>query len=262
MDIPQESGSLVVDGFIEQGTPANIILTLNSPYFTDLDSAAIADLIIRNASVFLSDGEVEEPMTLFRRDQYFPPFVYKTTSMKGEIGKTYSLRVQFDGETYTSTSTLQEQDAMLDIVFEEKEPGDSLGFVKVVLPPVAPDVYYRFYTQRLGIDSNFVPTLNYGAVSGVRLSSTHNNTITLHKGITDYYNPFGDIYFKKGTIVRVKMCTMDWASYEVWLSIQDELVNYANPFAESAGNVKTNIENGLGVFSAFGAVTMDLPIPK
>ncbi|MDD4922367.1 MAG: hypothetical protein PHS30_07820, partial [Bacteroidales bacterium] len=89
---------IVVDGWIESNNFAGVFLTLSSPFLTHYDSASISQTFLKYAKVTLTcSNGTSEILTLFRDDQLFPPFIYRTVRMKGITGCTYQLTVETRG---------------------------------------------------------------------------------------------------------------------------------------------------------------------
>src|SRR4051812_10648180 len=97
---------LVIDGSIEQNDFPRVTLSYSDSYFVDIDSTSIRQLLATTAKVTVSDGVQDEVLTLKRNNNFFPPYVYQGTSLKGQVGKIYKLKVEIKGETYTAQTTI------------------------------------------------------------------------------------------------------------------------------------------------------------
>ena len=60
-NLPQPTDKIVVEGHIEPGKFPYVILTRNAPYFAPVDSAVLANIVVQNAFVTISDGITERP---------------------------------------------------------------------------------------------------------------------------------------------------------------------------------------------------------
>ena len=102
-DIPQ----IVVEGWIESdGYPVVMLTTTVSIGEDAKDWTSLKDNILRWAKVSISDGVHEEILTGRMDNSYFPPYIYTTSRMKGESGKTYTLKVEYGGRTVTAQTTI------------------------------------------------------------------------------------------------------------------------------------------------------------
>ena len=104
IDTPQ---SLVVEGWIENGEFPVVIVTKTLPVTTEYQSMNdLSDYLVRWAKVTVSDGEKSVVLTGMYDESYYPPYVYTTSYLRGETGKSYSLTVEYEGKTLTSTTTI------------------------------------------------------------------------------------------------------------------------------------------------------------
>lgn len=244
---------LVIDGSIESGGFPRVVLSNSASYFMNIDSANIRDLIVSTAKVTVSDGVNEEILTLKRDDNFFPPYIYQGTSLKGETGKTYSLTVEVKGKRYTASTTIPPP-AQFDKLWFELAPGkDSLGYVYgQITDDAAVANYYRVFTQRLNEDDRFIPV--YLSAVGDQYFNGQQFTFTLLRGPENFTNVIDDLYFKRGDSVRVKLCSMDRAHFDFWRTVERELYVVGNPFSSSGNKIISNIDgdNALGVWGGYG----------
>ena len=251
--LPPFTPKLVVDGWIEQNNYPTVILTRNAGYFDKVDSSSIRDLVVTTAKVSISDGEREEVLTLRRRDEYFPNFLYQGTDIRGEVGKTYQLTVESEGRVYTATTTIPAPVPLDSLWYEPLSPTDTLGYVRAGLTdPVGEENYYRLFTQRVGKDDAFVPA--YLSAISDQYFSGESLSFSVLRGAENLSNITDDLYFRQGDTVRVKLCAIDRVHYDFWRTLERELYVTGNPFASSGNEVLSNIEGGaLGVWGGYGA---------
>lgn len=244
---------MVIDGWIETGGYPVVILGKSISYFDQIDSATVRQLVVTTAKVTVSDGEKSEVLTLRKDDNYFPPYIYTATSLKGELGKTYNLKVEHQGKTYTASTTIPAPAVFKELWFETVEGEDSLGYIygKFDDDP-ASENFYRIFTQRLTKDSKFIPVY-LSAISDQSFNGK-NFTFSLLRGPDNYSNVVDDLYFTKGDTVRVKLCTMDRQHFDFWRTLERELYVIGNPFASSGNEILSNIDgdSALGVWGGYG----------
>ena len=158
--LPDLKKQLVVDAWIENGGYANVILTYNTGYFDNLDSASFVDLIDRFAKVTVSDGTNTEILTLYRDTIYFPPFVYKGNKIKGEVGKTYYLRILDKVGIVSATTKILPPVKFDSIWFYTLSEIDSLGYVKGIFKDNKLEKnYYRTFAKTGFLRKRYTPTL-------------------------------------------------------------------------------------------------------
>jgi hypothetical protein len=250
--IPYEQ-KLVIDGSIEDKGYARIFLSYSASYFQPIDSANILKLIIGTAKVTVSDGTRSEILTLRRDNNYFPPYIYESTDIRGEVGKTYTLTVELKGERYTASTTIPPPAKFNRLWFEDIPKKDSLGYLYGAIsddPNTAN--YYRIFTERLNQDTKYIPV--YLSAVGDQYFNGKTFTFSILRGPENFTNIIDDLYFKKGDTVLVKFCTMDKAHFDFWRTVERELYVVGNPFASSGNEIISNIDNkkALGVWGGYG----------
>lgn len=244
---------LVIDGWIEQGDFPKVILTKSSSYFTSVDSAAIRRLVVTTAKVTVSDGVTEEVLTLKRDGNYFPPFIYSGTKLKGVVGGSYKLTVEVGGEQYTATTTIPETVSINELWYENVSGKDTVGYIygRFTDDP-STDNYYRIFTRREGKDKRFIPV--YLSAIGDQSFNGKTFTFSLLRGPDSFTNIQDDLYFEEGDTVSIKFCTMDKAHFDFWRTLERELYLVGNPFSSSGNEVISNIDNkkALGIWGGYG----------
>ncbi|MFA6403941.1 MAG: DUF4249 domain-containing protein [Salinivirgaceae bacterium] len=243
---------IVIDGWIEQGKFPQVLLTLSAPYFSDIDSASLRDYALTRAKATISNGEVSEVLTLKPNNVYFPPYLYIGTSIKGEVGKTYTLTVEYAGIKAMAITTIPVP-VTLDSVWFALEPNqDSLGLLWLKFTdPVEAKNYYRTLTQVKNKDTKYIPTyfpnFNDEYFNGQEIS------VSLYKGNKISTNKEDELYYTLGDTIMLKATSIDKNSFEFWKTFQKEIINTGNPFASNNARVKSNVTNGLGIWCGYGS---------
>lgn len=244
---------LVIDGWIEQGDFPTVLLSYSSSYFSDIDSVKIRQLIETKAKVTVSDGEQSEVLTLKKDNRYFPPYIYKGTEFRGEVGKKYNLTIEIEGEKYTATTSIPKLAKLDKVWFQVSEGKDSLGYIFAqVSDDPSESNYYRVFTQRINQDEKYIPV--YFSAVGDQYFNGKNFTFSILRGPENLTDVKDDLYFKKGDTVRLKFCTIDRSHFDFWRTLERELYVVGNPFSSSGNEIKSNIDNkkALGVWGGYG----------
>ncbi len=257
VDIPESEEKVVIEGSIDLNDYPIVFLTKNLPYFGVIDSSMIYNLIIQDATVIVSDGNVYDTLMKTFDINYFPPLFYKGSIIKGEVGKTYYLTVKVLGKTFTSVTTIP-QPIPLDSTWFKVEPHqDSLGYLwaKFTDPPGTGN-YYRLFTKRLTKDKIFVPI--FGSIYDDKFFNGQQFQFSMMRGSSSINSTTVDPefgFYKIGDTVIVKACSVDKATYDFWRTAEGEMYSSGNPFM-TPSQIITNIEGGgLGVWSGYGVYT-------
>ena len=241
----------VVEGWIESDNYPYVILTHNVPFFATLDSAQLDQLVIRWAKVTVSDGQTSEVLTAKRDNNYFPPFIYRGSTLLGVPGKTYTLTIEYAGYTLTSTTTIPAKAVLDSIWFHDKEGGNKAQLNIRLKDNQDEKNYYKLFTKTEN-EKRFIPTLvsNHddkhfnGKVFSLQVNRGPVNNLTIKN----------DPYFTKGETVFVKIASIDQKSFTFWNTFQDEVLNSSNPLIGSTGKISSNIQGpALGIWCGYGS---------
>ncbi|MBC7912780.1 MAG: DUF4249 domain-containing protein [Pyrinomonadaceae bacterium] len=240
----------IVEGWIENGQYPHVILSHNVPFFSSLDSAQLSELIIRFAKITVSDGVKTEVLTTTLDDNYFPSFIYRGYDLKGESGKTYTLKIEYAGNTITSTTRIPEA-VPLDSLWFSKREKDKMQLIVQIKDKAMEKNYYRLYTK---IRSNkvFIPILLSNLDD--RFFSGQEILLQVNRGSDNNLTVKNEPYFERGDTVLVKFSNIPKEGFDFWNSIQDEVLNSINPLVGSTGSIKSNITGpAAGIWCGYGS---------
>ncbi|PKV75497.1 DUF4249 family protein [Pontibacter ramchanderi] len=278
LDIPAGEEQLVVEGHIEQDAPPVVVLTRSMPVFAGFSPADLEGSFVHGAQVVVSSGGKsytlkELPAAAFwpelRRvvsEQYAIPeaqltggskfvfYVYTSEELKGEVGRSYQLRISHEGKVLTSSTTipqlnpLQElflqlhpdpkQDSLFTLFYRYQDP-DTLGnsiryFTKRNSEPFYPGYFTSVFNDELinGVRSLSFP-LDRGEPRGQEVD-------------LDTYS-----YFGKGDTIVVRWAAVDLSHYRFWYTLENERNNNGSPIG-SPNTTRSNINGGLGIWGGYG----------
>lgn len=250
IDFPSYTKMLVVEGWIEQGKPAKVLLTYNAAYFDNIDSTNLRNYVATRAKVTVSDSSRNEILTLKSNDIYFPPIYYFGSQIIGKLNSSYSIKIEDAGKIYETTTTIPNLVIPDSIWFDRLDNSDTLGLLWIdITDKVNENNYYRVLIKRKGKDKNFVPpltsTFDDQLFNGnkIRLSFSKGNSNILEIGETKYFHI-------DDTLI-VKFCTLDKNHFEFWQSIQNSIISSANPFTANKKNIVSSFDNALGIWGGY-----------
>lgn len=285
-DLPEVSDDIVVEGYIEAGrdaTPPYVILTKSLPFFKEITS--FNNVFIEGAEVWVSNGtdstrlqeicwanltpSVRQQAAQFfginadsvSADFNFCVYIDFAQKIKGEIGKTYSLRIKTkEGKLLTAKTSIPRA-VKIDTIDFIKPPGtnqnDTMAQARAtVTDPKGPD-YYRYFTSING--SSYIAGAN---------SVTDD---AFFDGIVTKFNLLkseprgsgsGDNFglFRRGDTISIKFAMIDKAHFDFWTTLEFN-ANNGGPFA-SYTRVKHNITGGIGIWGGSSATYYDIIVPK
>lgn len=245
---------LVVDGWIEDGGYPVVILTSSVAVVEGtLDYEQLSDHVLRWATVTLSDGEQTVPLTGMMDERYFPPYIYTTSSMKGQAGKSYTLNIKYGKTEASAVTTVPAPQTLTKIEPLESKDG---ALITVGFTPQEGS-YYGFFTKREGKDSTYLMS-TYSLVEGSAIPADYESTI--FRGF-DVMGPGFAWNFEHGDHVSVRFSTMDAVSYNYWKGLFDEWVFSRNPFFPVRATPASNVVGGYGCWAGYGSTFYEIDIP-
>lgn len=243
---------LVVEGWIEEGSVPYVILSQNNPLISNVDSTSIEAMIIRWAKVTVSDGETTEVLRGRIDGDYFPPFIYRGIEMRGVVGKTYTLSVEYSGQVWTATTTIPKSVPLR--ALETEGVQDTLFALKARFDdPAGEKNYYKFFTRVHNRQGRYLPSL-MGNFDDNMFDGT-SMEVTVNQGIEMKELKKFSAYFHAEDTVYVKFCTMSKFDFDFWTAYENEQINSQNPLFPANQNLPSNIIGGRGCWCGFGKQT-------
>ena len=258
---------IVIEGFIENGKFAEVIVTRNSPLSQSVDFNAI---MVSNAQVYVSNGVITDTLKLDTLITSSNPFVYTGNTIVGVVGQTYFLTVIADGKTYTSQTTIPIPITLDSVWWKPQPPEDSLGWAWAHLTePVGLGNGYRWYAKRptkfvifegnpLLLDRRYVAP--FGATFDDKFIDGKSFDFAYNRGYDateqSYYSDEPEKergMYKYGDSIYIRFCTIDKAAQDFYQTFEAAQSSNGNPFA-SPVLILSNIQGGgLGVWAGMGA---------
>ncbi|PWA08794.1 DUF4249 family protein [Flavobacterium laiguense] len=251
---------IVVQGYIEEGDVSHVILSTSIPIGSTVDSLSILKHLILLAKVTVSDGTNSEELSLRFDKNWIPPLVYTGKDLVGKSGKTYSLKVEYEGRVIESSTTIPTSVPIRELNYVKDNPADTTGYVFVKFEdPVGEKNQYQILTKVDKKEAVFVPAF-YGNLNDDDFSSPVVN-FQINRGVLMFSSTKFRPYFTDGDFIFVKLRTMDKASFDFWNDYQNEIVNGVNPIFPANTSLKSNIVGGIGIWAGYGVSVVSLQTP-
>jgi len=166
--------------------------------------------------------------------------VYKTTTLSGAPGRTYTLTVQAEGQTYTAQSTMQPRVAF-DSIRVEKNVFTGETEYNIVPVYTDPDVKGNNYRFTVSLNNKLI---NQHFIQNDEVKNGVVNAARLEISLDD------DLKFKAGDLISVAMQCVD-AKVALYYKTLALMGDSGPGGGTTPNNPPTNISNGaLGIFSA------------
>jgi hypothetical protein len=273
IDILGFEENLVIDGSIETGTPAIVLLSNSKDIYASTDINSYLSGFISGATVTVSNGTITDTLIEICTDNlpagldsvaavYFSVPIeqlvdlhlcaYVSTGIVGEVGKTYTLKVIHNNKTYTS-STKIENPTVLDNLFWKEQanlPGYGFSWAKITDSPIMGDAY-RWEVKNLSdvsFSKPFQPFTDDRFYNGLTFEFSVENPMSFKDTIIE--NQYKG-YYKLGDTIVVKFSKLGKKEYQFFEKKYNQIFSGGNPFATPT-NIPSNIEGGaLGVWAGF-----------
>src|SRR5258706_7386472 len=266
----ETESTLVVDASIENDKPPVVILSNSFDYYSTLSPRLLDSSFVHNAEVSVSDGTKTillkeysiDSAGLIRLYYYSVDTTRGSIPFIGKLNTKYDLKVNSQGKEYFSTTTIpiltKKPDSLRSMPAPfNRDTNNVIVMVKATDPPGLVN-YVRYYTKR-----NSGPLLpGQSSVYDDQVVDGRSYEIRVEPGI-DRNNKvsYDNNYFRRGDTVILKLCNIDRATYQFWITMEFAYQSIGNPFA-SPNKVLGNISNGaLGAFCGYAAFYKTIIIP-
>lgn len=249
---------IVVEGRIEQGRGAEVMLTLNLPYTGVLDEQTLENAVIRWAKVSLSCEGETEVLTGYYDENYITHFVYRSNRIVGEVGKSYQLTVEYSGRTLTAQTTIPHPAALDDLLVTPV--GDSLYTVRARFRTL-PSVDGYLFDCRTSGTPYFRPALL--GVVGNSLFPGGEADVTVNRPLDYTHIKDYTQYFRLDETLEIRFSSLESFAFDYWSRLENEVLNALNPIFPSYDNLPSNIEgDGYGIWCGYASRYYEVRDPR
>ena len=273
IEIPGYKEQLVVDGFIETGVPALVLLSKTNNIYAGTNIQNYIDGFVSGATVIVSNGTITDTLSEVCTNN-LPPgseetvaaffglpveqivnlnlCFYVSDQLVGEVGKTYDLTIVDEGNTYTSQTRILEPVALDSIYWKQEAGAPGYGFCWSQLsdPPATGNAYR--------CDVKYISDVSFSKPFGPYSDDRFYNGLTF-----DFPNPnpmsFNDQtiapevrgYFKQGDTLVVRLSTIGQKEFQFFDKKYNQIYSGGNPFSTPV-NIPSNIIGGaLGIWAGY-----------
>ncbi len=238
IDLNYAEPAFVAEAVISKDSVCSVRLTRTSDYFSAEEAEFIED-----AAITISDGSSSEEL-VYKGKGY-----YRGSSVTGQEGSAYEIRIQHKGITYSGKSSMPEGAEIISVNY-------NMSTAVSILNPFGDTVYT--------ISCSFIddPEIeNYYMITYVAqgklleeryflLSETTANGGSFEKEGNVMY--FAESIFCQGGVAEVRLYSIDKAVYDYYMQLDDILFWKRRYVPPVPYNPKSNLSNGaLGCFAAW-----------
>lgn len=223
LDLPQQEPKLVVEATLNNTSgPHEVRLSLTADYFSEGGLPPVED-----ARVIISD-DTGQSDTL----RQLEPGLYLSSRISGEIGRTYTLHIDWNGNKYESSGRIQEEAII-----------DSLNYRYLSKNQLFEEGYYIFFFGRVPPNRT-----NYFRFKVYRNDSLYNARTDLlvqdDQFLPDTLENIRFNYpFSQNDTIKLEMYTLNREMYQYYLELLTLLYNDGGLFSPPPQNPVSNIRN-------------------
>lgn len=261
--LPNYEPKLVVEGYIENGQVARVMLSRSLPYFETIDlNYIVQNVLVMDAVVTItsSDGETERlNLTL---DEESPLYYSYKGHILGKENTAYSLKIEWGGQVYTANTTIPHTFELDSIGFykDAEVLEDTMRSIRVLMTDdPSENNYYQYMVKVHGKklhDRLWVSTLPVafddatfsGLTFNFEVLRANPSAFLLPEMSEEELKEYYRVTYRPGDTVYVKHSLMDYDSYQFWNTGGYSAAMGQNPFMNPApviSNIQGNNVTGV-----------------
>ena len=272
INIPNEGSEFVVNGYIENGQAAKILLTRSLPYFDPLNDEVVFESFVNDASITITNNLGQSEVLLNNlglTDTWY--YNYSGSSILGEEEMTYTLEIIKNDTLVSAQTTIPKlvpvTEDSLRFIYRPDDSTYCYMLGHLFDPDTIGNCYRAFSkteSQNWEEDLFYIPMLEQNGNYNDEYINGWSFSFPMYKG-RGFWQEWGEQevdsdnvdnkvdgtsgattgFWNVGDSVILKWSSVDRQSWDFWASLQYN--NPAGPFG-APSDVNSNINGGLGVF--------------
>ncbi len=256
---PVPQNHIVVEGWIEQGKEPVVMIhqsynlqSERNEEDTTLQNIA-TDIMIPFGKVTIDDGEKSVILTGRMDTNYMLPYIYTTVHMTGEVGRTYTLTVEYKDFYATATTTIPDVPHLDSITVKETSAAKMVVQAHMSDFPKNETAYYALFVREIG-EQQFklcpLGTFNTNnAIDGKIVINVRPQVVEIDK------MAFPQTFEKREDKHQyyLKLARITEENYQFFDRYSAQISTQGIFFMPAYGNIPTNINGGLGYWNGMGA---------
>jgi len=257
-ELATDKDELVVEGWICQDSHPVVLIhqsyAINNPEHAGNEGLSFEEIMQQQLIVWgrvvIDDGDEQIVLTGRLDTLYTPPFVYTTAHMKGEVGKTYRITVDYEDYHGTAYSTIQPP-ISVDSISIKLEPNTQTSHITAYLSHLPPDSYYlvEYRTQQ---EHQFtICPLGTASTEQVKDGILSINILSQNSEQNAMSSAAHHFETDNKTYI-IRLIHINHEQYTYFSALVNQLASQGMYFMSAYRNLPTNIDGGIGYWAGFG----------
>lgn len=249
--IISQEPQLVVEGWIDSDNyPMVFVTTSLAIGRSDNLSSDLTDHLLKWAKVTVSDGTTEVVLTGKYMKNFYPPYGFTTTDLKGKCGNTYHLTVDYPPYHAEATTTIPPRPLIDSVTVAPLSPNDTLYGVKLHISENATPQGggYKLFAMRKNKDSYPLSCYMGTFQASILNLPTQLPVYNVHKMDYKEFSP----YFGPTDTLSIKAAVVDNDALQFWNAFESDVSLSKSPFLAPNENIKGNVTGALGYWFGYG----------
>ena len=272
LKLPEYQPKLVIEGTIENGQPAMVMVSKSIPYFKEVNFQYLMDSVLvtnNQARVFVTSetGETEE--LTWRMTPELPYRMgFVGSRVLGREETHYTLRVEYDGKTYTAETYIPKTFDIDSAWFDQSAEilNESQGTIRILMTDNGDEenyyaIFCKVYSKSLrdrlwvsGLPVAFDDRTFNGLTFNYEMTRAGYSRLMIGMLNENEREEYTRLTFRPGDVVYLKYTQVDYHTYKYLLSAGTEAAYGSNPFTNPLPVVSNfDSEEVLGHWSGFAA---------
>ncbi|MBL0940208.1 MAG: DUF4249 domain-containing protein [Gemmatimonadaceae bacterium] len=261
IDVDEGPERLVVEARLEaiQGAPSgrqSFRLTTTAAYFSNVPTPPA-----RGATVTVTDDRGRAVSFV---ESTRAPGQYETQDLVAEVGRTYTLRIDWKGDRYESTERLDAVPPIDSLYFMSREGKDAAtDGLRATINMRDPMTQTNYYMWDQWIDGTMV---RYTQIPyTIRIVASDE---MYSGGLARNFQPFDETKVQSGQTVKMRQYSISESVWRYYVALNQQGNGDGSPFAVPAANVRGNVANltrpevrALGYFIASAVAEKEARVP-
>lgn len=235
LDLPLNTQRLVVEARIERSmamptSHQEVRLTTVDSYFSDRSAPPAEGAVVR----VVDDSGHSVPFA----EQPTVPGTYVTEALTAEIGRRYTLVIDFEGERYQATDTLRAVAPIDSLYFERRHPPDSNPGLRATIDLTDPAEPGNYYLWDEFIDGVRVLSPDSTAAKRAVASDQFQNGTRAKE-----LQPYDGIPVLPGQVVTIRQMALSAQAYRFYSDLSNQASMVGSPIGVALANVRGNVAN-------------------